>query len=122
MKKVLLITAAVAVAAAAVMLYAFNPEGSAWAPKCLLRTMTGFDCPGCGSGRALHNLLHLRIAKGLAYNPILALAIPYVALLLWLEYLGGGRRFPRLRLALTGRTAIVVVSAIIILWWIGRNL
>ena len=55
---------AICPAAVAIMLfYGLNdPADHTPLPKCLLKTVTGYDCPGCGAQRALHALLHGRIA------------------------------------------------------------
>ena len=37
-------------------------------PKCLFFSLTGLQCPGCGSQRALHSLLHLDLVAALRYN------------------------------------------------------
>ncbi len=44
--------------------------------------LTGLKCPGCGTARALHCLLHGEVAKAVAFNPILVLAFPLLVLLL----------------------------------------
>jgi hypothetical protein len=49
-------------------------------PACPFKALTGWDCPGCGSTRMLHALLHGNPAAAARYN---ALAIPAAAFLLW---------------------------------------
>jgi hypothetical protein len=56
-----------------------DPETSALFPPCLWRAATGWLCPGCGSARALHALLHGEIGVALAMNPLVVLALPLVA-------------------------------------------
>ena len=48
-------------------------------PPCPLHALTGLWCPGCGSTRALHALLHGDLAQALAMNPLLVLASPLLA-------------------------------------------
>ncbi len=107
--------------AALVLLYLFNPENSTLAPKCIFRALTGWECPGCGSGRAMHHLLHLRIARAVAFNPVIVLGIPYAGLLAWLQYLGGKERYPGLHNALTSRTAIWIAVGILAAYTVVRN-
>lgn len=57
-----------------------NAHGSPL-PPCPLRTLTGLYCPGCGSTRALHDLLHGDIAGALAMNPLLVVALPVLLLM-----------------------------------------
>ena len=46
-----------------------------FALPCLLRTFTGFYCPGCGGTRAVYALLHLQPWQSFCYHPF----VPYVA-------------------------------------------
>ena len=39
--------------------------------------MTGLDCPGCGSLRALHQLLHGNIKSALHFNALLVCGLPF---------------------------------------------
>ena len=121
-KKIITITVIVAAAAVAVLFFRVDPADSTWMPKCVFKLLTGYDCPGCGSGRALHSLLHGRVGEALRFNPILVLALPYAAMLIWLQYFGGGQHFPRLHHAMTNRTAICIALGIILLYWVVRNI
>jgi len=38
--------------------YFFNPSTHGFYPACLFHQLTGLNCPGCGSTRALYALLH----------------------------------------------------------------
>lgn len=42
---------------------------------CLLRTFTGYYCPGCGGTRAVYALLHLQLWRSFCYHPF----VPYAA-------------------------------------------
>lgn len=65
-------------------LYYFNPTNSTLYPRCPLFTITGWQCAGCGSLRALHSLLHGDIKAAWHYNPLLLLALPLLPVpLLW---------------------------------------
>jgi hypothetical protein len=72
--------AVVAVAAGAV-LYGFDPAHYSLYPVCLFHRLTGLDCPGCGSSRALHALLHGRLLEALHFNLLLVLSLPVFAFL-----------------------------------------
>jgi hypothetical protein len=58
----------------------------------------------------------------LKQNTFMVLALPYIFLGIYLEYLGGKRRFPRLEKIFFGRWSAVVVLSVIVAFWIGRNL
>jgi hypothetical protein len=50
-------------------------------PPCPLRALTGIYCPGCGSTRALFDLLHGDVAGALAMNPLLVVLLPLLLLM-----------------------------------------
>ena len=58
------------------VLYFVNPASSPYVPPCPLHSIMGLYCPGCGSLRASHAIVHGDIAAAVALNPMLvALAI-----------------------------------------------
>lgn len=72
-------------AALGFVFFAFNPGTTALFPKCPFLMLTGFRCPGCGSQRAVHSLLHLDIAQAFSYNALLVLSLPILLLLGYAE-------------------------------------
>lgn len=66
-----------------VVLYVCNPTGNALFPKCMFFSVTGLHCPGCGTQRALHHLVNLRIASAFHHNAFAMLALPILALGFW---------------------------------------
>lgn len=91
-------------------LYFFNPQEIPSFPRCPFLALTGLKCPGCGTLRGIHSLLHLRFADAWAYNPLMVVSIPFLAAFL---------AFPRLCTNVTvGRTVLLVVLA----WWLLRNI
>lgn len=84
--------------------------------------VTGLECPGCGSQRAFHQLLHFNIAGAFHQNPMVVLYLPYIVIGLYLEYLGGKEKHPRVRNILFGKWAAILILTSIILFWIGRNI
>lgn len=58
------------------LLYSFNPSVSALFPPCPFNYLTGLYCPGCGSLRAMHLLLHGDMIGALAMNPLLVATLP----------------------------------------------
>ena len=112
----------VLLAAALYIFYTFNPETQPLFPKCPFLFATGYECPGCGSQRAIHSLLHFDIGAALRYNAFMVLALPYIFLGIWLEYFGGKKQFPSIEKFFFGRWSAVVVLIVIFLFWIVRNL
>ena len=110
------------VATALFILFYIDPNVYPFFPKCPFLVLTGFECPGCGSQRAIHQLLHFNIAGAFRHNPLIVLYLPYVLLGIYLEYLGGNKRLPRIRNILYGKNAAITILVSIILFWIGRNI
>jgi hypothetical protein len=83
--------------------------------------LTGYYCPGCGSQRAVHNLLHLNFSGVISNN---FLFLPAVALVIYHYSFGLVNRFFRLNLPnifyLKYTPAAILV--IIVVFWVLRNL
>jgi hypothetical protein len=64
-------------------------------PRCPFKMLTGWSCPGCGSTRMLHELLHGDIAGAARYN-IVALLMTPVLVWSWVAWTAPrvGRRPP----------------------------
>lgn len=60
----------------AAILYCFNPVQFGFYPKCAFYHTTGLLCPGCGSLRALHQLLHGNLSEAVRFNAVLVLFLP----------------------------------------------
>jgi hypothetical protein len=122
MKKKIILTFAVAGILAGVSIYfALNPAESVYFPPCPFRLLTGFRCPGCGSQRAIHSLLHLDFKQAFLYNPLLIPALLLAGLLIYLGHFGGKNRFPQLYRILSGTKFTRAVCILIVLFGIGRN-
>jgi hypothetical protein len=71
--------AAMTIVAGAV-LYLFNPAQFGFYPACFFYKTTGLLCPGCGTLRSMHQLLHGHIGAALRFNALMVLSIPLAAL------------------------------------------
>ena len=99
----------------------YNPATSAIYPPCPFRVLTGLQCPGCGSLRALHQLLHGHLLGALRLNPMMVIALPFLA-----HYF--------VRHELVGRTAhgsvpgpwrawlVWALLGVIVVFWFSRNI
>lgn len=98
----------------------FNSRDPGLFPPCPFRALTGFHCPGCGTLRGLHQLLHGHLLGALSFNPLMVLFLPFLgyAVLSNAVFSTGGRRLPGFRLPATG---IWLLLGAIILFWILRN-
>lgn len=108
-------------AVAVVTLRVFDPATSGVFPPCPVRYLTGWYCPGCGSLRALHQLLHGNLQAAWAMNPLTVLLLPFLAygLLSFALFQIWGRGLPKPFLR---PNWIRAVCAAIILFGIARNL
>ncbi len=59
-------------------LYLFNPSASALYPTCPFLAFTGCYCPGCGSLRALHQLMRGRLVTAFGLNSLMVLSVPFI--------------------------------------------
>jgi hypothetical protein len=104
-----------------VLYYIYNPENSNLFPKCIFYKITNLHCPGCGSQRAIHNILQGNILKGLSYNILIALlllVLGYKFVLFGLKHILN-KEFKNLF-----HNAIVTkcILVFILLFWILRNI
>ncbi len=108
--------------AAAVVLFLFDPAGSSFYPSCPFRWLTGLDCPGCGSLRALHQLLHGNIRAAFELNPFIMFAAPYLVYSLssWLLLKTLGHALPAPGAEIRHRLIYALV-ALILVYWVFRN-
>jgi len=68
-------------AVGAAIVFRFDPVTSGFFPRCPLHWLTGLHCPGCGSLRATHQLLHGNFAAACRYNVLWVALIPVLAVL-----------------------------------------
>jgi hypothetical protein len=64
--------------AGSVYLFVFEPGRSGFFPPCMFRLLTGLTCPGCGTTRALHQIVHGHLVTAFILNPLLLLALPFL--------------------------------------------
>lgn len=96
-----------------------DPGKGVWFPKCPFYAVTGLQCPGCGSQRAIHALLHGHLSEAFRYNALLVASIPVLALLSAAEI--GRKRHPRFYAAVNGTKTAIAVLITVTAWWILRN-
>ena len=60
------------------LVFARNPEEPGYYPPCVFYALTGLHCPGCGTLRGLHQLMHGNLLAAFGYNPYTMLALPII--------------------------------------------
>ena len=103
-----------------VIYFALDPSTSGLFPRCTFLSLTGYKCPGCGTQRAIHALLHGDVAGAFKYNALLLVAVPWIALCLYAE--SRRLRNPRLYARLNAPLLIWLFLAMVLLWWLLRNI
>lgn len=99
-----------AIAAAAVPIYLFDPAEACVFPPCPVHWIFRVYCPGCGTLRAVHHLLHGRVADGFRMNPGMVVLLPVLIGLL-------------LKPGWAGKAWVAwAIGAFLVLYCIARNL
>ena len=120
-RSVIAMLAVAAVVVAGVVIYStFDPSASRWFPRCPFLRLTGLKCPGCGTQRAIHALLHGDVLSALHFNALLPVSIPLLLLYGYAELVR--TRKPRFYNRVNSVTAILAVLIVVIVWWIVRNI
>lgn len=103
--------------------YLFDPLHTDFFPKCPFKRITGFDCPGCGSQRAVHALLNFKFRDAVNANILLVFSIPYIIAGFIIDSVKApSPLLLRWRKRVYGVKAIWVIFSVIILFWIVRNI
>ncbi|QIY84146.1 DUF2752 domain-containing protein [Chryseobacterium sp. NEB161] len=101
--------------------YFLNPSDSSLFLSCPLKSVTGYDCPGCGSQRALHALLHGRFAEAFGFNPLFVISIPLVLLILLISWINQYRSADKQILFYRSKAFLIIVLIIVLLFSLFRN-
>lgn len=108
------------IAAAGVILFVLEPGKSAFLPGCPFRALTGFTCPGCGTTRGLHQLLHGNLAAAFQLNPFMILALPFLLYSL-LNYTNTVLRGQPIRRHTLPANYIWALFGFVLFFWVFRN-
>jgi hypothetical protein len=110
-----------AIAAAATLFYFLDPSEHIIFPRCIFHTATGYYCPGCGSQRAIHSLLHFDFKAVVQHNILFLIAVG--ALMYHYLQLFFNRKFQlNLPNLFYMKATPGVVFILIMIFWIIRNL
>ena len=107
-------------AAGAAYVFIFEPGRTGFFPACLFRVLTGFACPGCGSTRGLHALLHGDVITAFKFNPFMVLALPFLFYVL-VRHTNAVMRDRPINRNRLGAKYIWMLFFVILGFWIFRN-
>ncbi|MBN1971699.1 MAG: DUF2752 domain-containing protein [Candidatus Delongbacteria bacterium] len=96
--------------------YALDPIRDSIFPPCMFHQLTGFYCPGCGTQRALHSILHGKILSGVILNPL-----PVLLLFLIILFYIKNRYNMYNKSFLTGMQSKIIVI-VVMLYTVIRNM
>lgn len=103
-----------------VVYFFIDPMEVRWMPRCIWKVATGTDCPGCGSQRMAHALMHGDLRAAWQANAYAFCMLPIIGGLVWLEFFR--ERHPRLYRQVHSPGAIWGLGISVLAWWVVRNL
>jgi len=103
------------------VLFFWDPEKLHYYPPCLFQSVTGLLCPGCGGMRGTHQLLHLHFLDAFNYNPLVYVSTPLIfySIIYYTALNVLKIQLPKIPVNVK---VITVVSVLVLLFWIFRNL
>lgn len=119
-KRLLILAAIALLPPLLIIYYRVDPTRSDLMPKCIVKTLIGYDCPSCGIQRMLHLVLHGQVKEALMLNPFMVIALPYL-FALFVVYLSPKSALIKLRALCYHRTVVWGYVVLFFLWWIIRN-
>ncbi|PQB05603.1 DUF2752 domain-containing protein [Aureitalea marina] len=101
--------------------YWIDPEKTTLLP-CPFYFITGFHCPGCGSQRALHHLLHGDLEIAFWTNPLLILSLMIAVPIVFTRLFNYLSNKASIREGVKSNKVTYASLAVVVLFWIGRNI
>lgn len=120
MKKLLKGGLLLGILAAAALFFLLDPGKHKIFPRCIFYSISGYYCPGCGSQRAIHNLLHLDLA-GVVSNNLLFLPAILAIVYHYLHPLLNRKLNWKLPNIFYLKDTPWIIFGIIVVFWVLRN-
>ncbi|MCX6419186.1 MAG: DUF2752 domain-containing protein [Actinobacteria bacterium] len=98
-----------------------DPQTDGAYPLCIFRAITGLDCPGCGSLRALHALTRGDVWAALDQNVLLVAVLPFLVWR-WVAWVRSSAPESGTRPRLTAARWIYVFLGLVVAFWVVRNI
>lgn len=98
-----------------------DPSKSSYFLKCPLKTITGYECAGCGVQRAFHSLLHFRILEAFKFNPLFVISIPVLLIILIFNYSENEKLKLGINRFFKSKTFVFVVLIIVFVFSLLKN-
>ena len=107
---------------AGILYYVFNPSSDSWFFKCPFHLITGLQCPGCGTQRAIHCLLHGDAMEALSFNAFIVIIIPFFMLMAIGEWYNYHHWFDWINRFINNRYTMIALGVLTLGWWVVRNI
>jgi hypothetical protein len=98
-----------------------DPNEQGHYPTCPFLVLTGLQCPGCGSLRALHALAHGHVAEAVSLNVFTVAMLP-VLVFFWTRWTVAAARGRPARTRAGDPRPIWALFALVMAFWLLRNL
>lgn len=110
---------------AGIFYYWADPQESVIMPKCIMKLITGYQCPSCGTQRSLHALLHGHLTQALRYNYFFIISIPLFVIAMY-AFWGIKKNNPSKTIVslynfVTNRYTLICYIILFFVWWVLRN-
>ncbi len=92
-----------------------------WFISCPFKSITGYDCPGCGSQRAIYQLLYFHFKKAFFLNPLLLIIGGYLMFVLIIKTPIFNKKFYKLQTSMLGSKMIIFLILLVLVFFIIRN-
>lgn len=102
--------------------FKFNPTEHSFFLPCPLRYTTGLECPGCGSQRAIHQLMHGNFAIAFGLNPLLILSLPLILYGVGIKAYNYVYKTQHRFMLFYSKWFIYSYFSLVLLYWILRNI
>jgi hypothetical protein len=101
--------------------HTLNPSEHSVYPECQFYASTGYLCPGCGSQRAVHDILHFNITEAFKHNALVGLSILALVYLVFVLAFNkiSSKKIPNY---FNRASTAYAILGIILIFWILRNL
>jgi hypothetical protein len=109
-----------ALAIGSIYLFIFEPGKSGLFLVCPFYAVTGLACPGCGTTRGLHHLLHGDVITAFRFNPLMMVILP-ILLYALLRHTNAVMRDQPLRGNQLNAKYIWLLFFVVVGFWIVRN-
>jgi len=112
----------IAILALGMLYFNLNPKSFAYFPKCPFYSFTGLYCPGCGSQRAFHEMLHGNLWVGIQHNFLIILALLVIFYKFYVFYHNSFQKENTVKNILYHNAAPWVILVVVLSFWILRNI